>query len=218
MTWNDIPVFGKPQDPCPDSTKVWDLWLTGFNPQWHKHLFGDCPLNSCGTGKGLCPSLSQSKVKEEVKEEGQEEGQGTSSRSTGTGKDLCSSLTQKSSWFSYHGTSITSAIVALCLNSLNKSEKVFGDPAPNDAEHPRAGQGAVAYGEGTYETNAGRGIYTATQWEKALSYASPYVVIPEKGASGEPKWKKGETPEIQAQFVLLVRTPGSNRWRRSVSP
>ena len=144
VTWDGIPIFGKPEDPCTDGTlhrkKVWDFWLTDYNPRWHEHLFGDCPLNSIGTGKGLCPSLSQkSKVKEEVKEEGQ----GTSSRSTGTGKDLCSSLTQKSSWFSYHGTSITSAIVSLCLNSLNKSEKVFGDPAPNDVKHPRAGQAAA---------------------------------------------------------------------------
>lgn len=186
VTWNDTPIFGKPEDPCTDRTKVWDLWLTDYNPRWHKHLFGDCPLNS---------------GKEEVKEE---EGQGTSSRSTGTGKDLCPSLTQKTSWFSYHGTSITSAIVALCLNSLNKSERVFGDPAPNDDKHPRAGQEAKAYGDGTYEATVQRGIYTSTSWKKALSYASPYVVLPEKDV-----WQKGKTPEIQAQIVLLVRTPGS---------
>ena len=117
----------QPQDPCPDSTKVWDLWLTGFNPQWHKHLFGDCPLNSPGKGLRPCPK-KKSKAKEEVKEEGQ----GTSSSSTGTGKDLCPSLADKNSWLSFHGTSITSTIVATCINGLNKSEKVFGDPAPND--------------------------------------------------------------------------------------
>ena len=57
-------------------------------------LWGLSPLNSIGTGKGLCPSLSQkSKAKEEVKEEGE----GTSSNATGKGKGLCSSLSQKSS-------------------------------------------------------------------------------------------------------------------------
>ena len=176
-----------------------------FNPRWHEHLFGDCPLNSFGTGKGLCPSLSQkSKAKEEVKEEGE----GTSQKSKA---GLCSSLTQKSSWFSYHGTSMTCAVVAVCQNSLNKSEMVFGDPARNDHKHPRAGQAAaMEYGKGTYETTAGRGVYSTTDWRQALNYAPPYVVLPENVARDDHVIRKGKNlPEITSQVVLLVRTPGS---------
>ena len=78
-----------------------------------------------------------------------------------------------------------------------------------DSKHPRARQAAKEYEIGTYETHVQRGIYTSTAWKKALSYASPYVVLPEKGANGEAKWQAGKTPQIQAQFVLFVRTPGS---------
>ena len=75
-TWNEIPVFGKPEDPCTEGTKVWDFWPMEYNPQWNTHLFWDCPLNSIGKGKGLCPSLSQkSKVKEEVQQYGARGGQ-----------------------------------------------------------------------------------------------------------------------------------------------
>ena len=108
-----------------------------FDPEIQKRssrkamqMQGGCPLNgkegksSIGKSKGLCPSLHQ---KSSLGEEGKS--------STEEGKDLCPSLYQKSSWLGYHGTSITSAIVAVCTNSLNKSERVFGDPAPNDKEH-----------------------------------------------------------------------------------
>ena len=104
---------------------------------------------------------------------------------------------------------MTSAVVAVCTNSLNKSEKVFGDPAPNDVKNPRAGQAAKAYGEGTYETMVQRGIYTTPAWLKALKFAPPYAVLPENAAEGDPTWKGKNIPEITSQAVLLVRTPGS---------
>ena len=56
-------------------------------------------MNSIGTGKGLCPSLSQkSKVKEEVQEAGLEVMwvEDSPLNSIGTGKGLCPSLSQKS--------------------------------------------------------------------------------------------------------------------------
>ena len=186
--------------------KVWDMWLTDYDPLFHSHIFEGCPLNSkegkssIGKGKGLCPSLHQkSSLGEEGKsstEEGKdlcpspEEGKS----STEEGKDLCPSLYQKSSWLSYHGTSITSAIVSVAMNWINKSEKVFGEPAPNDDKHPRAGQQAKDYAAGTYEAAIQRGIYTTMQWPKGLSYASPYARLPVK---------------VVAHIVLLVRVPGS---------
>ena len=138
--------------------------------------------SSIGKGKGLCPSLHQkSSLGEEGKsstEEGKdlcpspEEGKS----STEDGKDLCPSLFQKSSWFGSRGTSITSAIVSVAMNWLNRSEKVFGEPGPNDKQHPRAGQQAKDYAEGSYETAIQRGIYTTMQWPKGLAYAaSPYA-------------------------------------------
>ena len=136
--------------------KVWDMWLTDYDPLFHSHIFEGCPLNSkegkssIGKGKGLCPSLHQ---KSSLGEEGKS--------STEEGKDLCPSLYQKSSWLSYHGTSITSAIVSVAMNWINKSEKVFGEPAPNDDKHPRVGQQAKEYSVGTYEAAVKRGIYTS---------------------------------------------------------
>ena len=143
--------------------KMWDLWLTDYDPLFYRHLFQGCPLNTIGKGKG---------------------------------KGLCPSLFQKSSWLGYHGTSITSAIVSVAMNWLNRSEKVFGEPGPNDKQHPRAGQQAKDYAEGSYETAIQRGIYTTMQWPKGLSYAaSPYARLP--------------AAQVVAQIVLLVRVPGS---------
>ena len=80
------------------------------------------------------------------------------------------------------------------MNWINRSEKVFGEPASNDDKHPRAGQEAQDYSAGTYEAAIQRGIYTATQWSKGLSYASPYARHP---------------VQVVAHIVLLVRVPGS---------
>ena len=80
------------------------------------------------------------------------------------------------------------------MNWINRSEKVFGEPAPNDDKHPRAGKQAKEYSAGTYEASVQRGIYTSMQWSKALSYASPYARLP---------------AQVVAQIVLLVRVPGS---------
>ena len=182
--------------------------MTDYDPLFHSHIFEGCPLNSKegkssnGKGKGLCPSRHQkSSLGEEGKsstEEGKdlcpspEEGKS----STEDGKDLCPSLYEKSSWLGYHGTSITSAIVSVAMNWINRSEKVFGEPGPNDKQHPRAGQQAKDYAEGSYETAIQRGIYTTMQWPKGLSYAaSPYARLP--------------AAQVVAQIVLLVRVPGS---------
>ena len=85
---------------------------------------GEEGKSSTEEGKDLCPSPEEGKS------------------STEDGKDLCPSLYQKSSWLGYHGTSITSAIVSVAMNWINESEKVFGEPGPNDKQHPRAGQQA----------------------------------------------------------------------------
>ena len=156
------------------------------------------PLNSkegkssIGKGKGLCPSLHQKSSLGEEGKSSTEEGKGKSS--TVEGKDLCPSLFHKSSWLGYHGTSITSAMVAVAMNWINRSEAVFGEPAPNDKKHPGAGQQAREYAAGTYETAIQRGIYTTMQWTKGLAYASPYARLP---------------TEVVAQVVLLARVPGS---------
>ena len=43
------------------------------------------------------------------------------------------------------------------------------------------------------------GIYTSTQWTKAVGYACPYAVLP----------PPNDRPQVVAQIVLLVRVPGS---------
>ena len=185
-SWHDLPAFTKPLDPGTDDkgvyrNKVWDFWMTDYDPQFHSHIFADCPFNTSSTEEGKSST---------------EEGKS----STGAGKDLCSSLYQKSSWFTYHGTSITSAIVSVAMNWINRSEKVFGEATPNDEKHPRAGQTeAKEYGPNTYETAMQRGIYTSTDWTKAVGYACPYAVLP-------PAINR---PLVVAQIVLLVRVPGS---------
>ena len=39
--------------------KVWDMWLTDYDPLFHSHFFEGCPLNSkegkSSTGKGKGP-------------------------------------------------------------------------------------------------------------------------------------------------------------------
>ena len=60
-----------------------------------------------------------------------------------TGKDLCPSLADlfpRCSWFTYHCTSLTSALATVSMITINKGEKVFGQPAKNDVKHPRYGQ------------------------------------------------------------------------------
>ena len=118
---------------------------TDYDPLFHSHR---ARARLVKARAYLCPSLHQkSSLGEEGKsstEEGKdlcpspEEGKS----STEDGKDLCPSLYQKSSWLGYHGTSITSAIVSVAMNWINRSEKVFGEPGPNDKQHPRAGQQA----------------------------------------------------------------------------
>ena len=113
-SWHDLPAFTKPLDPRTDDkgvyrNKVWGFWMTDYDPQFHSHIFADCPLNkftrrssaeegkcssSTGPGKNLCSSLHQ---KTEEGKSSTEEGKS----STDAGKDLCSSLYQ----FTYHGTS-----------------------------------------------------------------------------------------------------------------
>ena len=47
---------------------------------------------------------------------------GRASSSNGDGQELSLGL-PRSSWLLYHGTSFHSGLCAICLNSLNKSEK-----------------------------------------------------------------------------------------------
>ena len=111
------------------------------------------------------------------------------------GKDLCSSqegkdLVPRCSWITYHGTSITSALTTVSMNWINRSEKAHGDPAQNDTKHPRAGQDTPKeYGEGTWKTNAGCGIYMATECKKVRDHAVPYVARG-RGLLGAISWQR----------------------------
>ena len=63
-TWDDIPAFAKPVDPATeashrDKTKVWDMWLTDYDPLFHSHIFEGCPLNNKGKGQGQKSSFGE---------------------------------------------------------------------------------------------------------------------------------------------------------------
>ena len=50
-SWLDLPAFAKPLDPGTDDkgvyrNKVWDFWMTDYDPQFHSHIFADCPFNT----------------------------------------------------------------------------------------------------------------------------------------------------------------------------
>ena len=80
------------------------------------------------------------------------------------------------------------------MTGINKGERVCGSPAQHDTNPPDQKE-AQAYGDGTYETNAGRGIYSATTWVKATRYASPFALM--------------NRAKVTAAIVILVRIPGS---------
>ena len=179
-TWDSLPGLAKPTRPAIETLanrhKTWDVWFTDYSPTFWEHVFGDDPLNEgkdpLDKGKDLCPSPE-------------------SQRATSV-----TDLIPHCSWLTYHGTSITSAMAMVSMNTINKGEEVHGAPAKNDTTHPSYGQtGVKSYGDHTYETNAGRGIYTATTWHKAKQYASPFAAL--------------ERAKVTAQLVLLVRIPGS---------
>ena len=172
-TWNDLPGMAKPDLPSEETDRVWDAWLTDFNPEFWQHLFGDCPLNH---GKDLCSSQEGKDLYSSP----------TDTRVAHSSKDLV----PRCSWITYHGTSITSALTAVSMKWINRNEKVHGHPAQNDTKHPRASQDTPKeYGEGTWETNAGHGIYTATECKKARDYAVPYVARG-RGLLGAISWQR----------------------------
>ena len=87
-------------------------------------------------------------------------------------------------------------MATVSMNVINKGEKVFGLPAKHDTKHPSYEQKeAKAYEDGVYETNAGRGIYSTTTWDKTAAYASPFALM--------------NRANVTASIVLLVRIPGS---------
>ena len=50
-SWHDLPAFTKPLDPGTDDkgvyrNKVWGFWMTDYDPQFHSHIFADCPCNT----------------------------------------------------------------------------------------------------------------------------------------------------------------------------
>eukprot|EP00974_Lingulodinium_polyedra_P121927 11180857-Lingulodinium_polyedra.AAC.1 len=55
---------------------------------------------------------------------------------------------------------------------MNKSEKVRGNPTQNDPQAKHTGEETLG---DRYETAVQRGVYSATSWEKARSYACPYA-------------------------------------------
>ena len=140
-SWHELPAFTEPEDPGTDDrgvhrNKVWDFWMTDYDLLFHVHIFADCPLNkftrqssteegksssSTGPGKNLYQKTEEGKSSTEEGKSSTEEGKS----STGAGKDICSSLYQKSSWFTYHGTSIMSAIVSVAMNRIDRSEKDY---------------------------------------------------------------------------------------------
>eukprot|EP00974_Lingulodinium_polyedra_P062746 6058772-Lingulodinium_polyedra.AAC.1 len=64
------------------------------------------------------------------------------------GEDLCPSpgavatrtedIAPRCSWFSYHGTSITSALTAISMNFINKSEAVRRRKTENDTNNMKS--------------------------------------------------------------------------------
>ena len=168
--WKDLPGNVRPDVPSTvhdpkDRKKVRDLWLMDFNPRFWEHMFGDCPLSTDG-GKDLC---SGPRVAE-------------------TAADLL----PKCSWLRFHGTGLSSAMVAVSMNMLNKSELDRGRPSPNDPKNP---PGQEKEGPKGYECAVQRGVYTAADWSKACGYAIPYAP---PGVS-----------KLVVHPVLLLRIPGS---------
>ena len=89
------------------------------------------------------------------------------------------------------------------MNWINRSEKVFAEPAPNDEKHPRVRQTeAKEYGPGSYETAVQRGINTSTQWTKKVGDACPYAVLP----------PRIDRPEVVASVSLQVVPPKKNSY------
>ena len=98
----------------------------------------------------------------------------------------------RQSWFRYHGTGMHAAMVAVSMNTLNKSEMTRGMPAPGDTQNTKTGNEKM---EGRYETAVGRGVYPTADFDKAHAYAIPFC-------------QPGKT-NIQVHIVLLLRVPGS---------
>ena len=191
--WKDLPGNARPDlptstDETKNKTRVWDFWLTDYNPAFWQHTFGDCPLNVAG-GKDLCPSPSGAQTAKDL------------CPSPG-GKGLCPSpsgaqtvedLWPRCSWFRYHGTGLHSALAAISMNTLNKSEAHRGRPAKNDTQARHSMEQGL---KDFYETAVQRGVYSAASFFKAKQYGIPY-------APGV------EVSNITASFVLLLRVPGS---------
>ncbi len=90
----------------------------------------------------------------------------------------------RQSWLRYHGTGMHTAMTAVSMNSLSRSEVTRGLPSPGDPQNT----------SGWYETAAGRGVYSSTDFDKAHANAIPFCA---------PGMK------IQVHIVLLLRVPGS---------
>ena len=136
--------------------RVWDFWLTDYDPDFWMHVFeGD----TLGKPRGNTSHGGKGKVA------------GGASSSNGDGQGLSLDL-PRSSWLVFHGTSFHSGLCAICGNSLNRSESKRGKPSPGDA---KAQEVARQTHVGRYETTAGRGVYCAQDSEKAYSYSLPFT-------------------------------------------
>ena len=167
-SFEDLPGDARPDLPSNDGEHkdrrvVWDLWLTDYNPRFWEHAFGDCPFTE---GKDLCSGPSV--------------------------VEKAADVFPHCSWFRYHGTGLHSAITAISMNMLNRSEKNRGRPSPGDDKNPHTDQVAM---DDRYETAVTRGIYSASEWAKARSYGIPYAPI------GKAR--------LTTSIVLLLRIPGS---------
>ena len=172
---NELPGIARPDNPkdTPDmqgKKKVWDAWFTDYAPEFWEHLFADCPWTT-GEGKDICSSPDDPRSAESVAD-----------------------LIPKCSWLNFHGTSLTSGLVAVCQNAINRGEGGRGRPAKNDPYEAPAKKKDEEK-KMAYEITCGRGVYTTADFQKARDYALPYANL--------------EASKISAQIVLLVRIPGS---------
>ena len=138
--------------------RVWDFWLTDYDPDFWMHVFeGD----TLGEPRGNTSHGGKGKVA------------GGASSSNGDGQGLSLDL-PRSSWLVFHGTSFHSGLCAICGNSLNRSESKRGKPSPGDAKAQEVYEARKKHG-GRYETTSGRGVYCTQDWEKAYSYSLPFT-------------------------------------------
>ena len=137
--------------------RVWDFWLTDYDPDFWMHVFEGG--GTLGKPRGNTSHGGKGKVA------------GGASSSNGDGQGLSLDL-PRSSWLVFHGTSFHSGLCAICGNSLNRSESKRGKPSPGDA---KAQEVARQTHGGRYETTAGRGVYCTQDWEKAYSYSLPFT-------------------------------------------